>query len=137
MTSFGGRIEVESKPGRVLIVDDELAVARGLARALRNGPELVIEPDPLEALRRLEHGEAFDLVLCDLMMPTISGEELQRQLSRTRPALADEMVFITGGAFTAAATAFLSTTRNVCLEKPVEPNTRRKVVAERPHSRAA
>jgi CheY-like chemotaxis protein len=117
------------KGRRVLVVDDDVAVARALGRMLAGGPEVVTSHDAREALAWLERGDPFDLVICDLMMPLLSGEAFQQRLRSVRPELARDMIFVTGGAFTQAATAFLSATKNVCLEKPVRQAELREVVA--------
>jgi DNA-binding response OmpR family regulator len=44
---------------------------------------------------------------------------------REAPDMAERMVFITGGAFTEAARAFLETHRLPCLDKPFEPESLR------------
>jgi nitrogen-specific signal transduction histidine kinase/CheY-like chemotaxis protein len=117
------------KGRRVLVVDDDVAVARALGRMLAGGPEVVTSHDAREALAWLERGDPFDLVICDLMMPLLSGEAFQQRLRSVRPELARDMIFVTGGAFTQAASAFLSATKNVCLEKPVRQAELREVVA--------
>ena len=121
--------------GRVLIFDDEPIVARAAERAL-GGHEVVIATSAAEALRLLEGGERFDAVLCDLMMPQMTGMELHAQVAATAPALAERFVFITGGAFTDAAEAFLQRTPNGWIEKPFDPRGLRaaveRAIAHRP-----
>jgi PAS domain S-box-containing protein len=117
--------------GRVLVLDDEPPVAKAIARALKGGPEVVVVNDSRQALARIEGGEAFDLVVCDLMMPELSGEEFQQRLRGLRPALAESMIFVTGGAFTDAAADFLGKTKNACLQKPFAPNALRELAAAR------
>ncbi|MBM4780853.1 MAG: PAS domain S-box protein [Archangiaceae bacterium] len=159
VTSFGGRIEVESELGkgstlrvvlpslegkaktpakalwsalpkdkRVMVVDDDPLVARAMARALGEGPEVVIVTDPNLALERLVGGERVDLSLCDVMMPGLSGEAFQAALAKVSPALAASIIFITGGAFTQGATDFLAKTKNRWVQKPVETNVLRELV---------
>ncbi len=119
-------------PGlRLLVVDDDRPVLRAVTRALGQGPEVVAIADPHEALRRMLAGERFDLVLCDVMMPGLSGMEIHAALLQARPALADRLVFMTGGAFTPRAREFLATLPNPCLDKPFEPEDLRRAVLER------
>ena len=68
------------------------------------------------ALRRIMQGELFDLILCDLMMPEVSGIDFYDELSRIAPELAQRVVFITGGVFTDRARAFLARAGARCLE---------------------
>jgi CheY-like chemotaxis protein len=81
------------------------------------------------ALDDVARGERFDLVLCDLMMPEMTGMELHARLREVAPALADRTVFLTGGAFTPSARAFLARVGNARIEKPVEPDQLRALVA--------
>ncbi|MBK9515918.1 MAG: response regulator [Anaeromyxobacter sp.] len=116
---------------RLLVIDDDPLVLNLLARALSGGPEVVTLEDAREALRRLHLGERFDLILCDLMMPDLSGMDFHAALQAHDPAQAAGVIFITGGAFTARARDFLATVGNPCVEKPFEASALRQLVAER------
>ncbi|MGB8931168.1 MAG: response regulator, partial [Anaeromyxobacteraceae bacterium] len=116
-----------ARAGRILIVDDEPIVARAAERALA-GHDVVIATSAAEALGLLDAGEHFDAVLCDLMMPQMTGMELHARVAATDPELAARFVFITGGAFTDAAAEFLRTTRNGWLEKPFDPRGLRAAI---------
>jgi CheY-like chemotaxis protein len=87
----------------VLIVDDEPLVARSLQRLLRKCDTRVAGSGK-EAIERIEAGEKFDWILCDLMMPGMSGMDVYAKLSQDHPDLATRIVFVTGGAFTETAT---------------------------------
>jgi CheY-like chemotaxis protein len=80
------------------------------------------------ALRLLEKREQFDLILCDLMMPAMTGMELRDELSRLDSSQAARMSFLTGGAFTPRARAFLAEVPNPRLEKPFDPQGLRSFV---------
>lgn len=64
---------------RILVVDDRADVARAIARMLSNH-ETAMETDPRQAVARVEHGERFDIVLCDLNMPGMGGREVSDRL---------------------------------------------------------
>lgn len=70
----------------------------------------------------------FDLILCDLMMPAMTGMEVHDELVRLEPELAARMSFLTGGAFTPRARAFLAVVPNPRLEKPFDPQGLRSFV---------
>jgi PAS domain S-box-containing protein len=105
---------------RLLVVDDDALVVRALVRSLSQAYDVEGVGSAADALARLDVGPRFDTVLCDLMMPQMTGMELHARVAARDPALAARMVFITGGAFSAAATDFLARTRNTCIEKPFE-----------------
>jgi signal transduction histidine kinase/CheY-like chemotaxis protein len=106
--------------GRVLVVDDEVAVGRVLSKLLQAAHEVVVLHDGREALKRIVSGERFDAILCDLMMPDLSGCELHAELEKVAPHAAQRMVFVTGGAFSPEAIAFLERVPNRQLDKPID-----------------
>jgi CheY-like chemotaxis protein len=112
---------------RVLVVDDDALVVRSVARTLADRYEIVTASSAVEALAHVERGERFDALLCDLMMPQMTGMELHARLEERAPALARRMLFITGGAFTDAAARFLAEGR-ACVEKPFEPEALRAAI---------
>jgi CheY-like chemotaxis protein len=109
---------VKSTRARVLVVDDEPAVGRSIQALLAPDLDVTHVTRGAEALARVARGEGFDAVLCDLMMPEMSGIELFIELQRKNPALARRVVFLTGGAFTDQARDFLAHAEHPPLEKP-------------------
>ena len=83
-----------------------------------------------EAAARLEAGERWDLVLCDLLMPGMTGMDLAARLARSAPDVVPRLVFITGGAFTDRSRAFLGRGEHRHLEKPIDAAVLRRVVQE-------
>jgi two-component system, cell cycle sensor histidine kinase and response regulator CckA len=106
--------------GRVLVIDDEVAVAKVVLRMLSREHEVVTENRGADALARLHAGERFDVILCDLIMPDLTGMDLYEALLRDFPDDAARMVFLSGGAFTPRSRAFLDTVPNQRLEKPFD-----------------
>ncbi len=105
---------------RILVVEDEEAVAEGLRLLLEQEYSVDVASSGQRALELLLGGSAFDAVLCDLMMPGMSGIELFRALAVKSPGLEERLVFMTGGAFTAEAEAFLEEVSNARVEKPFD-----------------
>ena len=72
---------------RVLVVDDEPALRNALAEMLEHlGYRASVAPGPLEALDLFRAApDAFDVVLCDLLMPVMTGVDLARELFALRP----------------------------------------------------
>lgn len=121
--------------GRVLVVDDEVAIGKAIRRILAQEHDVTLESDARAALDRLDH-ESFDVVFCDLMMPNMSGMDFFEQVTKRVPELAERIVFLTGGAFSPRSEEFLRASHNVCLSKPfsreaVTTVVRRMVAGER------
>ena len=88
----------DARKQRVLIVDDQLPIARTLARMLGRYAETVAVGSGMDALDVLARGERFDLVLSDVMMPGMTGTQLFERAQALDPAIASVFVFMTGGA---------------------------------------
>ena len=101
---------------RILVIDDEPLAGQMLVRLLE-AHDVVAETRATDALSRVNAGERFDRVLCDLMMPGMSGLALYHQLP---DEVRRRVVFMTGGAFSAEAAAFLASVPNPRLEKPFQ-----------------
>ena len=107
-----------TRRGRVLIVDDEVVFASSLRRLMAREHEVVMLHRGREALASITGGARYDAILCDLMMPEMTGMELHAQLLELAPDQADRMIFVTGGAFTETAQTFLERLRTPWFEKP-------------------
>lgn len=115
---------------RVLAVDDDPQLLRTIERVLARDHDVFSASGGREALARLSGPEAFDAILCDLMMPDMTGMELHAELSRTAPDKAAMMIFLTGGTFTSEAQDFLDGVKNARLSKPFDLKEMRRVVGE-------
>jgi PAS domain S-box-containing protein len=127
-----GPVKVPSKPSSVrpaavLVVDDEPALGLAIRRVLRRH-DVTVVTTAQDALDLLAAGKQFDVVLSDLMMPGMSGMELYQALVRLHPTVASKVVFLTGGAFTPEANAFLDRVENERMEKPFDPIKMREMV---------
>ena len=119
-----------ARRGRILVVDDEALIGRAVSRILSPQHDVVTHTSARAALDELAAGgRGFDLVLCDLMMPDMTGMELHARFREIAPILADRTVFLTGGAFTGSAREFLARVPNARIEKPFEPEALRTLVA--------
>lgn len=120
-----------SRRGRLLIIDDEPMVLSAVVRLLSREHEVVAVQSAAEALDLLRRGERFDVVLCDVMMPHMTGVDFYEAVSAFSPEVAARVVFLTGGAFTSRAREFLERATNQKLDKPFDVATLRALVAER------
>jgi len=106
--------------GRVLAVDDEPIIAKAVQRALAPEHDVVMVHSVREALDLITSGERFDVVLCDLMMPELTGMDFHAELLKLAPEQAKGVIFLTGGAFTSRARDFLDGVTNQRVEKPFD-----------------
>jgi len=120
-----------SRRGRILVIDDEPLVALAVRRTLQGEHDVTTSPSATEARRLIESGLNFDVILCDLMMPQVTGMDFFEMLSGHAPAQAERVIFLTGGAFTPRARNFLDQTPNQRLEKPFDPPNLRAIVNDR------
>jgi two-component system, cell cycle sensor histidine kinase and response regulator CckA len=111
---------------RVLIIDDEPLLGKSLRRALGEH-DVTFTEDPARALELCSEVD-YDVIVCDLMMPLISGEGVYEHLRERAPDLAARMIFMTGGAFTTGAQLFLQSISNPVLTKPFAPDDLRAAV---------
>jgi PAS domain S-box-containing protein len=113
---------------RVLVVDDELPVAAMVSRLLADEFDVRLATSGREALDLLLRDPTFDVILCDLLMPGMSGMDLYRELAQRAPGYHERLIFMTGGAFTNRAAEFLESTSQPRLEKPFDLEQVRRVV---------
>ena len=113
---------------RVLVIDDEVAVGRSISLLLAPDYEVTAVTRAHDALERIGAGERFDAIVCDVMMPEMSGIELYQQLARSAPEQLARVVFLTGGAFTVQARDFLATAQRPQLDKPFTERDLRRAI---------
>ena len=106
------------KRARVLIVDDDAQVGGVLTRCLAREHDVTCCRSGQEALQRLTAGQNFDVIFCDLMMPTMTGVAFYAEFEARWPAHCDKIVFMTGGAFSPSTRKFLEDTSVECIDKP-------------------
>ena len=120
----------QSLRGRILIVDDE-APLRLVMQRLLGAHDVVCASSGHEALAILEQDRAFDLILCDVMMPGVTGMDVHQWLVSHDPVLAARTVFITGGAYGPVAADYVADAGNLKLEKPFANEEFRDLVSVR------
>jgi PAS domain S-box-containing protein len=127
---FMGELVIPAGParrGRILIVDDEPFVLSTVRRMLTSEHDLVTASGGEEALSHLR-ADSFDVVLCDLQMPEMSGMDFYEEASRMHPTLRERFLFLTGGAFTTEAARFAESQRERVIEKPVDMRRLRELL---------
>jgi len=101
----------------VLVIDDEPKVREAMMGPLGADHDVEQAESAADALARIA-SKRYDVLVCDLMMPLMSGREFHEQLRRHHPGLERRVVFVTGGAFVPALAGFLESVDNLRLHKP-------------------
>jgi signal transduction histidine kinase/CheY-like chemotaxis protein len=105
----------------VLVIDDHPGFLTSLPWALAPQVDVVPAASARSGLERLRRGENFDAILCDLMMPDLTGMDLYELLAKELPALLPRFVLMTGGATSPKARAFLESVPVPRIQKPFRP----------------
>jgi PAS domain S-box-containing protein len=104
--------------GRILVVDDEPAICQSLRALLEEDHHVDVVTSGEQAIHRMLEGEPYDVVFCDVTMREVGGAEVYDRIAQARPGLEGRLVFMTGGATTESARAFLARVPNIRIEKP-------------------
>lgn len=116
--------------GRVLVVDDDPLVARSVALIL-SAYSVDIVNSGADALARIGDGWQYDVILCDVMMPSMTGPQMLEELFATSPTTAARVVFMTGCVLEPELQRILDRFSNPCLEKPLNIEALRALVESR------
>jgi two-component system, cell cycle sensor histidine kinase and response regulator CckA len=119
-----------SLTGRVLVIDDEPLIASAIRRVLEPEHQVTCVKTVREGSALVERGEAFDAILCDLLLPDVTGMDFYDDLLRTRPDVARRVIFMSGGPATPRAVEFVASVSNRCLEKPFSAATLRGAIRQ-------
>jgi len=116
--------------GRVLVVDDDPMVARAIALIL-SAYSVDVVNSGVHALARIAEGWHYDVILCDVMMPSMTGPQMLEELFATAPTAAARVVFMTGCVLMPELQRVLLRFANLCLEKPLDIEGLRALVESR------
>jgi CheY-like chemotaxis protein len=119
---------MERSAPRVLVVDDEDAILTFAAHVLEPvGYEVVGASDGTDALRLVDSQAPFDLFVIDMMMPTMSGDELARRLHQRDPDT--KILYFTGYSHRVFTARPMLRETEVVVEKPVTVTAFRDAVS--------
>jgi two-component system NtrC family sensor kinase len=102
----------------ILVVDDEEPVVRLMARLLGDlGHHSTVATSGEAALEILSR-EVYDIILCDVKMPSLSGFAFVAAIRERDPDLADRVIFVTGDTLSPNTRTALEASGNLFLAKP-------------------
>lgn len=115
----GNPSSLESRrPRRVLLLEDDSEFKEIMQCFLsENGFEVVAVQNGVEGVHEVLAGE-FEVILCDMLMPTLPGDMFYRAVERMRPQLCGRFIFMTGYRGNAKVNEFISGVDGTVLTKP-------------------
>lgn len=119
-------VPVAPQRASVLVIDDDEALLRTFATALRGRFHVLLASEGQEAIDLIMSGSKPDVLLCDVSMPVVDGPHFYRWLVDNRPALIDHTVFMSANVDGEVASAFATVLGKPLLEKPM---TRDQLIA--------
>ena len=123
----GSPVPVSEKKVRILVVDDEEDIGNLLKDVLFEH-DVEVSLNGVDALQRIQR-QPYELILCDLMMPQMTGMELYNACVGDDQQLGERFIFLSGGAVTVGAQEFLHRVPQPRLSKPFSPTLLRETVA--------
>ncbi len=114
--------------GRVLLVDDEAFIVAALRRLLGTEHDVTAVMCGADAIALIEEGHRFDVILCDLRMPGMSGIDFYEKLQTLAADMIERIIFCTGATFSIDTRQFFERVPNQILERPFDPGAVRSLV---------
>jgi signal transduction histidine kinase len=103
---------------RVLVIDDEPLVLSTMVRILSKEHEVQGARSAREALAILAAEPMFEAIVCDAVMPEMTGMEFASELEKRHRGAGSRIVFVTGAALVRDVLAFRARSPNTWLDKP-------------------
>jgi DNA-binding NtrC family response regulator len=117
-------------PKSVLVVDDDQDIVLVLEAFLKeSGYDVDVAYDGMDALASIR-AHNYDAVICDMMMPRMSGEDLYREVERTAPWMSHRFLFVTGMARVQDYGRFFSQVNARSIEKPFHAEDVLQIISE-------
>ena len=103
----------------ILLLDDEVDLADSLKATLESHNFVVtLARNGVEGLREILAMD-FDVIICDMMMPTMPGDMFYLAVKKLKPKLCSRFLFITGHGGDDRVNNFLQQTDGIAIFKPV------------------
>jgi DNA-binding response OmpR family regulator len=117
----GIRVHQEPRPDgskKVLLLEDDPAFKEIMTDFLKeSGFEVVAVANGVEGVHQVLASD-FEVLLCDMMMPTLPGDMFYRAVERMRPHLCDRFIFMTGHRGNTKVNDFITSVSGTILTKP-------------------
>jgi two-component system NtrC family sensor kinase len=102
----------------ILLIEDEVTLRNAISRFLRTSGYRVVSAESGSAALDVIATQRFDLILLDLRMTGVTGEDVYESMQNSHPDQAEKVVFMTGDLHSAHAARFIRQTGRPVLAKP-------------------
>jgi len=103
---------------KVLLLEDDTAFKEIMTDFLKeSGFEVMAVMNGVEGVHQVLASD-FEVILCDMMMPTLPGDMFYRAVERMRPHLCDRFIFMTGHRGNVKVNDFIKSVSGTVLTKP-------------------
>ncbi len=107
---------------KVLVIDDEPLLGQTIQLGLEDEFAIQLAQTGRDAVELILGSQRYDLILCDLSLPDISGAQVYEEVAAQAPECLERFVVMTGGAFSSELQSFMSQFRGRVLNKPFTLN---------------
>jgi len=114
---------------KVLLLEDEPEFKEIMTEFLvENGYEVRAVQNGVEGVHEVLASD-FEVILCDMMMPTLPGDMFYRAVERMRPHLCERFIFMTGYRGNTKANEFIELVNGTVLTKPFQVDDLLELIA--------
>jgi CheY-like chemotaxis protein len=114
---------------KILLLEDDPQFRTIMREFLEShGYEVVAVENGVEGVHEVLSNE-FEVILCDMMMPTLPGDMFYRAVERTRPHLCDRFIFMTGHRGSPKVNEFIRSVNGTMLAKPFQVDDLLEMIA--------
>ncbi len=114
---------------KVLLLEDDAAFKEIMTDFLKeSGFEVMAVQNGVEGVHQVLASD-FEVILCDMMMPTLPGDMFFRAVERMRPHLCDRFIFMTGHRGNQKVNEFISSVSGTVLTKPFHVDDLLEIIA--------
>jgi DNA-binding NtrC family response regulator len=124
--TVAGRQDVKRK---ILLLEDDVQFRDIMREFLgTHGFEVVAVQNGVEGVHEVLASD-FEVILCDMMMPTLPGDMFYRAVERMRPHLCERFIFMTGHRGSPKVTEFVRAVNGTMLSKPFQVDDLLEMIA--------
>jgi CheY-like chemotaxis protein len=114
---------------KVLLLEDDPLFKDIMREFLESsGYEVVAVENGVEGVHEVLASD-FEIILCDMMMPTLPGDMFFRAVERMRPHLCDRFIFMTGHRGNTKVNEFIRNVHGTLLSKPFQVDDLLEMIA--------